>query len=354
MKPKLLNILFVSEYFYPRLTGGEVWSWELCTALATKGHKVTVITCKHDDSPETETIQKVKILRKAKTTANVEERDVRLNAIAELLEYIENYIKDRQDEIDIIHVMAYGLNVQVSRLAKKHRIPCITSVHSYFGRHWDKVFPLNLVLRWAEKRKLNIDESSIIHVPSKYLKHRINKYVSKKSRIVVIPNWLPEYFPKSRKLDKNTILFVGSLESIKRPLDCIAVMKKFPEAKLIVIGKGNLMKKVRKSAEEAHIKAEFMKNLSHEETLSYIGGASLLLVPSITESFSLVALEAIAQGTPVSGRKTGILPELPGVISFPPKKIPRRLSGITQARIRKQYAKKRIITEFEQLYRGMR
>src|SRR3989344_3125145 len=104
--------------------------------------------------------------------------------------------------------MAYGLNVQVSRIAKKENIPCITSIHSYFGRYWNQLFPLNLVLRHMEKSKIERDQSRLLHVPSEYLAGRIRKYVKGKSRIVVVPNWLPEDIPKPKKIAEKTILFV--------------------------------------------------------------------------------------------------------------------------------------------------
>lgn len=315
-----LRILFVSEYFYPRTAGGEVWSWELCTSLAAQEHEVTVITARFDDSPEDETVKGVHILRPTGITPNEQQRFRRRLSARKLQSEVRAYIAMHKESIDIVHVMAYALNVQVSRAAQEQGIPCITSVHSYFGNQWRKISPAGFLLQRLERSAIQEDRSQAIHVPSKHMQKRIREDTGKET--VVIHNWLPDEFPKPKRLPKSTCLYVGSLEEIKNPLACIDATKRL-KAKLIVIGTGSLEVEMRKRAAQEMIDCEFLGNLPPQETLAYIGGASLVLVPSITESFSLVALEAVAQGTPVSGTPVGIIPELPGVIAFPPRAIPQ-------------------------------
>jgi glycosyltransferase involved in cell wall biosynthesis len=345
-----LRILFVSEYFYPRAAGGEVWSWELCTSLVKAGHEVTVITGTHDPSlKEDDRVQGVRIIRKA-AIPDVGRRVARWLAARKIEREVKRYLEERREQVDIIHTMAYALSTQVSRIAQKHRIPCITSVHSYFGRDWSKAASgfVPTIVRIYEKHIIKSDRSAVMHVPSKYLQENILNDTGKTT--IVLHNWLPDKFPKPQKLVKGTCLFVGSLEKIKNPLACIDAVGNLKGARLIVIGTGSLDGEMRKLAAKRSIDCEFLGSLPHDETLAYIGGASLLLVPSINESFSIAALEAVAQGTPVSGTPVGIIPELPGACSFPPTQIPQRISEATQRSVRSTFAKEKILGEITRLY----
>lgn len=337
-----MKILYVSEFFYPRLAGAEVWSWELCTALAKK-HQVTVITTRIDGTPKEQRIKGVKILRPVKAGAGRVTRKIGAMGLAR---YVDNYLKNNKP--DVIHVNAFTMNVPVSKAAKRLGIPCITAVHSYFGNDWKKITMLGPLLKRMERSTIKGDKSAIMHVPSEYLRKRIKKEVGKDT--VVISNWLPDKLPTPKPLPKKTFLFIGSLEAVKNPLPCIMAAKRH-NAKLIVVGKGALQQKMQDLALKEKVGCTFIDELTHEETLAYIAGATLVLVPSVTESFSLVALEAVAQGTPVSGNPVGVLPELPGVIAFPPKTIPKRLTAAQQKQIREKYSSKRVVPEIEKLYR---
>ena len=337
-----LSILFVSEYFYPRAAGGEIWAFDLCTGLAARGHRVTVLTCRQKDDVAHEITNGIRIYRPVGCGSN---RITRALATTWLLGSVREYLKTHK--VDIIHTTAYTMNTNVSAFAKKMNMPCIPSVHAFFGEDWKVISPLGFVLRKAEKRALLTDTSKVMHVPSSYVQRRIKKDTKKNT--VVIHNWIPNKIPKQKKLSKGTLLFVGSLEPIKNPLACILVAKTLKK-KLIVIGNGSLKKKLVVTAKKNTVNCTVLDNLSHEKTLSYIGGASLVLVPSITESFCLVALEAIAQGTPVAGTKVGILSELPGIVSFPPKSVPKRLSKKIVRHVQRAFRKEKSIREFETLY----
>ncbi|MDD9954360.1 MAG: glycosyltransferase family 4 protein [Candidatus Woesearchaeota archaeon] len=304
---RITDILFVSEFFYPRAAGGEIWSWELCKALA-KEHNVTVLTLRHDDASRAETVDGVQIFRPYDAGKG---RLGRRLAAGNLKKSVKGYLT--RNTPDVIHVMAYAMNMSISRLAKRQNIPCVTAVHSYFGKSWKKLSKISPLLREYEKRALLKDKSHVMHVPSTYLKERIQRDLGK--RCAVVHNWVTALPKAPKRTDE--YLFVGSLEPVKNPLACLDVTKK-----LVVIGTGSLRKKMEKEAAKKGVQCEFHDHLSRKETLQRIGSAKLVLIPSVTESFSLVALEAVAQGTPVAGNMVGILPELPGVVSFPPKNIP--------------------------------
>lgn len=330
---RTLRIVFVSEFFCPRLAGGEVWAWELCTELAKRGHHVTVLTLRHDkELPEEQTLSGIRILRIADTTPRTGNRLQRWLGLRRFMRKARRLIAALQP--DLLHVMAYGLNVPVSQLAKKRGIPCVTSVHAFFGDDWRLLSKAGILLKAAERRSIGKDRSRIITVPSEYLRSRIRAETGRDT--TVVHNWLPKRFPPPRK--ERTALFVGSLEPVKNPLACVQVAQHLG-LPLTVIGDGTLRERLERDAAAAGVQCTVIRRLPREETLSYIGGASILLVPSVTESFSLAALEAVAQGTPVAGTAVGIIPELPGIVPFPPAHIPPRITPAQQAVLRRRFSR---------------
>ena len=345
---KRLKILLVSEYFRPKATGGEVWSWGLCRELARRGHEVTVLTLKHDKALKSaETREGVRILRLSPTTRNTGSRLERWLAIRKFLRLAKREI-DTQNP-DVIHTVAFGLNVPVSRLAKRNGIPCITTLHSFFGKDWTRLLPAPWILRFAERRNVKDDASSVMTVPSSYLRRRVLKETGRGT--VVVPNWCPDTFPKAKRFKVPTLVFVGSLEPVKNPLACVAAAKKLAMP-LVVVGSGSLERRLLQEARRAGIALTILPRASRDETLSLIGGAAMVLVSSVTESFSLVALEAVAQGTPVAGTPVGIMPELPDVVRWPPKAVPKRLTSTQIAAVRNRFSKRKAVDGIERAYRG--
>lgn len=343
-----MKIVFISEYFYPRKAGGEVWSWELCKELAARGHDVSVLALRHKkDLKKEEMKDGVRILRPTRTTERVGNRIGRWLATKLFLPQAKRIIQEIDP--DVIHVNAYALNVPVSRFAQKQGIRCITSVHSYFGDAWEHVAPDPRILRWLERRNILNDCSDAMIVPSAYTQKKILEDTGRETKIV--HHWCPEEFPGSKKHDK-TLVFVGSLESVKDPLACIPVAADLG-CSLLVIGRGSLADEMRKKAAQNGVEIQIILDTSRDDVLSHIAGASMVLIPSHSESFSLVALEAVAQGTPVAGREVGIIPDLPH-ISWPPGEIPKRLSKGEQAVVRKRFEKENTINQYMGLYQSTR
>jgi glycosyltransferase involved in cell wall biosynthesis len=359
---KSLRILFVSEYFYPRAAGGEVWSWELCRELVRMGHSVTVVTTRIASDSLDETVLGVRIVRPVQSLVATESRMRRYLANRKLSVWIRRYLKQNPD-FDIVHVMAYGVNVATTRAAASLGIPCVTSVHSFFGKHWSLIMARDSTtlprrgiramsagfLRAMERSNLKQDTSTKIHVPSRYLATLMANETGRNP--VVIHNWLPPKLPAPREFPEQTLVFVGSLEAVKNPLACIDVARQVG-APLVVIGAGSLERDMHERARRLGVRLTLIERMDHHETLRYLGGASLVLVPSVTESFSLVALEAIAQGTPVAGTPVGVLPDLPGVVPWPPARIPPRIADSAQAEIRARFDRSRLLQEMLSLYQS--
>ncbi|MFH1840216.1 MAG: glycosyltransferase family 4 protein [Nanoarchaeota archaeon] len=315
-----MNILFVSEYFYPKLAGGEIWSSDLCRGLIKKGHKITVITSRYNKNlKKKEIIGGIKVLRIAQTGEIIK----RINFAIRLFLFLNKLLN--KEKFDVVHSMSYVASVPASWIAKRYKISSITSVHSYFGRDWFK-FENLVKARFnylIERVILKLDRSDVIHVPSKHLANLISKI---KPNVKIIPNFIVK--ENMDKLDKTEIIkiktelkikpdtklliFIGSLTKIKNILNLVKIIK-IPEGfHLLIVGEGSLRKEIIKVIKERNLedKITLLKSKDHLATMRYLQLSSVLINPSISESFGLTVIEALYFNKLVISTNVGIVKEL--------------------------------------------
>ncbi len=131
----------------------------------------------------------------------------------------------------------------------------------------------------------------------------------------------PGYRPQARKAlglspDGPLLLFVGRIQPLKGAtvaVAALAALDGFPDAELVVVGgpsgpQGEAeLVRVRALVEELGLsgRVRFVPPQRHELLSSFYRAADVCLVPSRSESFGLVALEAAACGTPVVASAVG-------------------------------------------------
>ena len=111
------------------------------------------------------------------------------------------------------------------------------------------------------------------------------------------------------------VAFVGKLEEVKGPDLLFAALELLARANravdVRVAGAGSLEPRLREWAPGlAPHRIEFLGSTPHEEALQVLAQADIVVVPSRYESFSLVALEAIAAGRAVVATRVGGIPEI--------------------------------------------
>jgi D-inositol-3-phosphate glycosyltransferase len=118
---------------------------------------------------------------------------------------------------------------------------------------------------------------------------------------------------------EKVILFVGRIDPLKgidRLLESLLHLKDIPDVKLIIIGgderdRSELEKLQRRSCELGLTeRVRFQGLVKQEELPYYYSAADVCVVSSYYESFGLVALEALACGTPVVATDVGNLREI--------------------------------------------
>lgn len=125
-----------------------------------------------------------------------------------------------------------------------------------------------------------------------------------KTRCIYIPNVIDELPNKKSRLTKKNLITIGRLSPEKGQKDLIDVFKivnnKLPDVKLYIIGDGILKNELEKYVKKLKLNNNiiFTGFLDKEEKEKYILDSSIFVLPSYSESFGLVLIEAMSYGLP--------------------------------------------------------
>jgi len=315
-----LNILYITQLFSATRGGGEVIFYDFAEGIAKRRHHIDIVSHKIINFKDENNLERVTMHR---IRPAIEYKGGLPPSIKQNLMYIINAIIKgsqiiRQNDIDIIHTNNWSSIIVGSILARVHHTPVISTIHDIFStnsENWKK---------WAAQNNLSYISSiigplfekitvkmpvDIVHTISNASKEKIlNLKATSSSNIIVIPNGinLEHYDNFDFKKDyQNYVLFIGRLVYYKN-LDVLIssfkdVVKKIPNAKLIVVGNGPMRDKWEKMVLDLRLdqNIEFTGYIPHEKKIELLSKCSSLLLPSVHEGFGLVLLEAFAMYKPV-------------------------------------------------------
>jgi len=304
-----MKIAMVGQ-FPPHVGGVGVHIHTLSKELVKQGHDVYVITYPHKNIQDIDGIHVIGT--KGLNIPGVRGLMFKKNAKKAL----ENLLK--KEDIDIIHGhYLFPAGAAAVEVGNAHGIKTYVTAH---GSDMFEVYKKQPLMRSTIKNVLK--RADCVLAVSNALRHEIIATgvtgISEKTRLswnsVDVDKFSTEennsFKKENNLLDKPIVMFVGNL--IKRKnVESLLEAKKIANSDyyLVIVGDGPLFKKLNKKVEDENIRDVIFAG-SRNDVENVIPSCDVLILPSFSESFGLVLIEALACGKPVIGSNVGGITEI--------------------------------------------
>ena len=170
--------------------------------------------------------------------------------------------------------------------------------------------------------EFSIEQSDAVTAVSLYLREETYRQFAIEKEIDVVYNFVdpPRHhahsaacIPEKSSARQVTLMHISNFRPIKRLGDVVRIFARVREeldARLVLVGDGPEYGRTRELVESLGLADSVRYVGVVEDVAPLLGAADVLLLPSETESFGLVALEAMASGVPVVASDVGGLPEV--------------------------------------------
>ncbi|CAM8391295.1 glycosyltransferase [Candidatus Methylopumilus planktonicus] len=308
-----MNILFISDVFFPRVNGVSTSINTFATELKALGHQVTLIAPSYTDEDKQE--EWIVRVPSHKIYFDPEDRLMNFGKLKALLPWI------RDKHFDVIHIHTpFTAHYVGIHFGKKLDIPVVETYHTFFEDYLHHYLPFipqfisRKLARTISRRQCNAVDGIVS--PSKPMLDVLKQYGIKTPAEVVatglddssFANVDGEHFRLSHDipLTQPMLLFVGRVaheKNIGFLLEMhVKLIKKHPDALLVITGEGPAEDSIKYSIDKLGIsnKVRMIGYLdrSHELIACY-KAADIFVFASKSETQGLVLLEAMAQGTAV-------------------------------------------------------
>lgn len=326
---KLSVILVCAEYPYKNQPTGGFGTYikHLSQALASRGHSITIIC--QGVKQQTFTKDKCKVLVIVPTLLPL--INLLKNQPIHLFKRIGNFLSypllfsfaaaktikniTKKEHVDIIEAGEYAGELFFYLLLFKQKLPkTVIKLHTptFLIRRYNKE-NTNLfyaIMEFIEKYCLKRVDS--IYSPSQTIAKQIKQELSKPINKIIPHPFKASYLKiKSITSKPKIVLFAGKLQT-KKGVFLLArsipqVVKKFPQVKFIFAGpdtteNGQSIKQILLSQfkkENCLNVVKFLGNLKPKQLNFLYKRATITVIPSLWDSYSYVALEALSQGSQV-------------------------------------------------------
>lgn len=304
-----MKIAMVGQ-FPPHVGGVGVHIHTLSKELVKQGHEVYVITYPHKNIQDIDGIHVIgtKGINIPGVRGLMFKKNAK-NALESLLQ---------KEDIDIIHGhYLFPAGAAAVEVGNEHGIKTYVTAH---GSDMFEVYKKQPLMRSTIKNVLK--KADCVLAVSNALKHEIIATgvtgISQKIKLswnsVDVAKFSAEennsFKNENNLLDKPVVMFVGNL--IKRKnVESLIEAKKIANSDyyLVIVGDGPLFKKLNKKVEDENIRDVIFTG-SRNDVENIIPSCDVLILPSFSESFGLVLVEALACGKPVIGSNVGGITEI--------------------------------------------
>jgi D-inositol-3-phosphate glycosyltransferase len=311
-----------------RDTGGmSVYVLEMARELGKLGHQVDVYTRVHD--PADKIIYELG--RNARLIHLRAGEDGEMHKLAvyhhlpDFARRLEDYRRDNSLNYDLIYSHYWLSGWAGVRLQKWWQVPHLVMFHTLGAvKNAVGVGEKEPELRIMSEQSVTNDCSRVIAATEKEKEDLMRYYGASSEKIRVIPCGVNmETFRPVNKLEAKArlglnggrvVIFVGRIEPLKgidRLMMAMTYLQNGCRPRLLIVGGGensrHEIERLKKLATELQIQdsIEFVGLIKQPELPLFYSAADVCVVPSHYESFGLVALEALACGTPVVSTMVG-------------------------------------------------
>ena len=299
---------------YPTAGGSGVVATELGKHLAKRGHSVAFISyanplrlgelpprvCYHEVDQESHALMK--------------QFPHSLSLTAKMVEVA------RTHKLQVMHVH-YAIPfaaaaIMTRQIAPELNLKVVTTLHGTDITLVGSSPSFKPVTQWS------IEQSDAVTAVSRYLRDETYRKLSVRKEIDVVYNFIdpdrhevrePRCIPEKTSDRQVTLMHISNFRPLKRTDDVVRILARVREvmdARLVLVGDGPEYGRTRELVESMGLSDVVRYVGVVDEVAPLLKAADVLLLPSETESFGLVALEAMASGVPVVASDVGGLPEV--------------------------------------------
>lgn len=308
-----MNILVINYEYPPVGGGGGVICRDICEEIASRGHRVTVITSRFDCLPSYERtgevgIHRVPVLMRSKQN---------VASLPSMLSYVPQCVRKgaelfRSQRFDVINThFAIPSGPAGHHLSGRFRVPNVLSVHG--GDIFDpsKSFSPHRTVGLKQTVRRMLKGADRVVAQSSDTKDNSRRYYGIRRHIDIVPLGIrPNPYPaKSRReldLPDDDFIFVTIGRLVRRKnlpelLEIFAVLRNEISCTLLVIGDGPDMETLARMIREMNAgdSVRMTGRVDDERKFQYLCAADLYLSTASHEGFGIVFLEAMESGLPV-------------------------------------------------------
>lgn len=310
-----------------RETGGmNVYVLELSRELARLGYEVDIFTRLDGDLPRIEDVApNLRLVRIAAGPAEPIDKEAIIEHLGEFSEGMRAFAAEQESPYRVMHSHYWQSGRAGARLARDMQLPHVLMFHTLGEvKNRARISEREPRHRIRSERVLARNADALV-TASPHERELLERYYgADPSKMATIPCGvdLELFRPRDRAAsraqlnlpqDVPILLWVGRLEKLKGVDILVSAVAQLesPDAQLVIVGGDEHAEELKAEliaqATQAGIahRLRFEGAVAHDQLPAYYSAADVCVVPSYYESFGLVAVEAMACGTPVVASRVG-------------------------------------------------